>query len=64
MRPVSSMLMEPLQVQKVTKKVKVPHILAKEVSVAPLDKRLKINAIPNSIGDHSTKIHSISEEMT
>jgi len=56
--------MEPLQVQKVTKKVKVPHILAKEVSVAPLDKRLKINAIPNSIGDHSTKIHSISEEMT
>ena len=42
----------------------MPHILAKEVSVAPLDKRSKINAIPNSIGDHSTKIHSTSEEMT
>jgi hypothetical protein len=47
-----------LKAIKAPQMVKVPHLLAKEVSVVPLDKSKRKKDIPDSIRNHSKRIHT------
>jgi len=57
MRPVGSMSMELLKATKVPLMVKVHHLLAKEVTVAQQDKSPRKKDIPDSMRNHSKRIH-------